>query len=477
MLASVRGAVLNVANVVDCLTTENYNTYQGVASPQAVIAGYVTSQVAFTGSIGSHFTSSGGSTTTINVTAIADGYISVGDTISGGGLTVGTTIVSQTDGTPGGIGHYVTSVITSTGSWPTVGSSTILDVTAVASGILSAGQLFAGAGVTGAPSILLQISGTTGGIGTYRISGSQQTVSPGESMTAIPTLVVTSVLSGAVAAGQYLCCAGVIYGTTVTGTAGSNWAVSASQTIGNPTYPIAMILGAIQLVPESIYVAVAGGAETAVATAIWTKKAPGCAYNGGTTVTVYDTSPPYPPPGVPYSVTFDVATDITIFFAISIANSAAVPSNAAVLIQNAILAAFSGSDGGQRPQLNSTFLASRFYSGIAALGAWARISALTMGSSQATAAVMATSSIAGATLTVGSVTSGTIAIGQQIVGTGVVPGTVITAGSGSSWTVSPGGQTVASTTINAYAVTATSLTMLANQEPVTAAPNIIVTLV
>jgi hypothetical protein len=290
------------------------------------------------------------------------------------------------------------------------------------------------------------------------------------------TLTVSGVTFGAVAIGQFICCPGIATGTYVVSGTGP-YTINTSQTIGSSGSHATMILGAVPLVPNSLYVSVAGGDETAVATAIWTKKAPGCGYNGGTTVTVYDTSPPYAPPGIAYPVTFDVATDITIFFAVSIANSAAVPSNAGVLIQNAILAAFSGSDGGQRPQLNSTFLASRFYSGIAALGAWARISSLTMGSSQATAAVMATSTISGATLTVGSLTSGTIAIGQQITGTGVALGSVITAGSGSTWTVSPSGQTVASTTIDAYAVTATTLTMLANQEPVTAAPNIIVSLV
>jgi hypothetical protein len=163
-----------------------------------------------------------------------------------------------------------------------------------------------------------------------------------------------------------------------------------------------------------------------------------------------------------------------VFFAVTIANSTLVPANAATLIQNAIIAAFSGEDGGSRAQMSSTLLASRYYCGIAALGSWAQITALTMGSTVTTAAVMATSSISGLTLTVGSLTSGTIAIGQQLVGTGVIPGTVIVSGSGSSWSVNIG-QTVASTTIDAYAVNASSVTLLANQEPVTSAANIVVT--
>jgi hypothetical protein len=262
----------------------------------------------------------------------------------------------------------------------------------------------------------------------------------------------------------------------ITGGSGSELDLSTFQTVGTPSAPIEMTLGAVQLLPNSIYVAVAGGTEAAIAQAIWSKKSPGCNYNGNTSVVVYDTSPPYPPPGIPYTVTYETPTDETVFFAVSISNSPLVPANATTLIQNAILAAFSGEDGGSRAQMSSTILASRYYCGIAALGSWAQITALTMGSTITTAAVMATSSISGGTLTVGSLTSGTIAAGQQLVGTGVIPGTVILSGSGSSWTVSPF-QTVASTTIDAYAVTASSVIMLANQEPVTSAVNINVTLV
>ena len=66
----------------------------------------------------------------------------------------------------------------------------------------------------------------------------------------------------------------------------------------NPSATPATI-GGVTLVANSLYVAVTGGTAIDVATAIWSKKAPGCAYNGNTTVVVQDTSsgysPPYPP--------------------------------------------------------------------------------------------------------------------------------------------------------------------------------------
>jgi hypothetical protein len=54
-----------------------------------------------------------GSGTNLTVTTLTSGVIKVGDVaVSGVGIPAGTTIVSQTSGTPGGTGVYVTSVAT-----------------------------------------------------------------------------------------------------------------------------------------------------------------------------------------------------------------------------------------------------------------------------------------------------------------------------------------------------------------------------
>lgn len=135
----------------------------------------------------------------------------------------------------------------------------------------------------------------------------------------------------------------------------------------------------VNIAPHSIYVAVVGGTDLDVATAIWSKKSPGCRYNGNTTVTVEDTSPGYSAPFPSYVVTFQRPADISIKFAVSIANSAMVPADATVQIQNAIIAAFAGTDGGQRASIGSTIYASRFICPINALGPWVQIISMQIG--------------------------------------------------------------------------------------------------
>jgi hypothetical protein len=64
-----------------------------------------------------------GSGTNLTVTGVS-GKILAGDAISGTGVTSGTTIVSQTSGTPGGAGVYVTSMAT-TSSGATISGGSI----------------------------------------------------------------------------------------------------------------------------------------------------------------------------------------------------------------------------------------------------------------------------------------------------------------------------------------------------------------
>lgn len=242
------------------------------------------------------------------------------------------------------------------------------------------------------------------------------------------------------------------------------------NTTGSP-----ITISGVTLAAHSLYVAAVGGDQTAIATAIWSKKAPGCAYNGNTTVTIQDSRSGYSPPFPSYNVTFEIPPALPILFAVNLANSSQVPANAATLIQAAIIAAFSGADGGTRARIGSTLFASRFYAGIAALGSWAQIIRLQIGSSNTPDATF-TGSIAGTTLTVSGVT-GAVAIGQTVMDAAgaVLPGTVITAGSGTTWTVSIT-QTVGSTTMTGSLADLDSVVVNANQEPTINANNIIVTL-
>ena len=240
-------------------------------------------------------------------------------------------------------------------------------------------------------------------------------------------------------------------------------------------------VGGVTLASHSIYVAVVGGTAAAVAQAIWTKKAPGCAYNGNTTVTVYDSSSGYVPPYPSYQVTFQIPASLEVLFAVNIANNPLVPSNAAVLIQNAIISAFAGGDGGPRATIGSTIYASRFYSAIAALGSWVKIISILVGSANSPSASF-TGSIAGGTLTVSAVASGALAVGQTVIdATGsVVVGTTITGlgtGTGGAGTyLLSNSQTVASEAMQSAVASLNSVAVNINQEPVVSAATIALTI-
>ncbi|MFA6903327.1 MAG: hypothetical protein WC236_09615, partial [Gallionellaceae bacterium] len=148
-------------------------------------------------------------------------------------------------------------------------------------------------------------------------------------------------------------------------------------TENNTSSPITIT--GVTLVANSIYVCVQGGVDLDVATAILKKKMPGCNYNGTTTVSVTDANPLYNPNFPTYSVKFQRPTPLAIKFAVSIANSASVPADAGAQIQNAIISAFSGGDGGPRARIGSTLFASRYYSTIAVLGSWAQIISVQIG--------------------------------------------------------------------------------------------------
>lgn len=145
----------------------------------------------------------------------------------------------------------------------------------------------------------------------------------------------------------------------------------------------AKTIGGVLLYPNSIYAAVVGGDPQEVARAIWSKKAPGCSYNGNTTVIVYDKSEGYAPPYPEYQVAFQRPAPLSIKFAINIVNSTLVPSDALAQIQTAIISAFAGEDGGPRARTGGRVLASRFYAPVANLGPWAQIVSIEIGSGSA----------------------------------------------------------------------------------------------
>ena len=184
---------------------------------------------------------------------------------------------------------------------------------------------------------------------------------------------------------------------------------------------------------HSLYVAVSGGNADEIARAIWTKKAPGCAMTGNTTVTVYDDQSGYDPPLPSYQIKFTVPDQLPIVFSVGLVDNPQIPANGAELIQDAIISAFAGGDGGQRARIGSTIYASRFYAPVAALGSWVQIVSIDIGSLNTPDAAF-TGSIGGtgqSTMVVSALASGTLSAGQYVFGTaggtGVTLGTVIIA--------------------------------------------------
>lgn len=118
------------------------------------------------------------------------------------------------------------------------------------------------------------------------------------------------------------------------------------------------------LIANSLVVSAVGGADADVAKAIWSKKPPGCAYNGNTTVQVNDNN--YNPP-VPYNVKFLRPTATPIYFVVQIKNSVLLPTNIVQLVKNAVLQSFNGQDGGTSITVGGSSYSGRYYANINAV--------------------------------------------------------------------------------------------------------------
>lgn len=138
-------------------------------------------------------------TTVLTVSAVGAGVLHVGQVLSGSGVTAGTTIVSLGTGT-GGTGTYNVSVSQTASSTTITATGTTLDVTAVGSGALYAGDPISGTGVTAGSSIVAQLTGTPGGIGTYSLSVGQQFASA--TVTALGAQETSWVVESTAAAGE-----------------------------------------------------------------------------------------------------------------------------------------------------------------------------------------------------------------------------------------------------------------------------------
>ena len=153
-------------------------------------------QATATASIGAAGTGTGTGTSLVltSVTGTIHPGTAASASISGTGVPVSTWIVSQASGTTGGAGTYITNQATTASSAAITVTSTTMDVSAVATGTLTAGQEVTGSGWTVGTFITTGGTGT-GGTGTYIVTQGQHVVS--EAVTLVmPTCTYDSVSGG-----------------------------------------------------------------------------------------------------------------------------------------------------------------------------------------------------------------------------------------------------------------------------------------
>jgi hypothetical protein len=139
---------------------------EDTGAPQMQATNSFTGSIGFTGT-GSLATVGGqGQLTLVTVTGAS--IVTIGDVVSGTGVVSGTTITGLVSGTPSAIGAvYSLSAVPTTESTEAITTaSSVLNITAVADGGLSIGDTISGTNVTAGTQIASFITGT-GGIGTY----------------------------------------------------------------------------------------------------------------------------------------------------------------------------------------------------------------------------------------------------------------------------------------------------------------------
>ena len=243
--------------------------------------------------------------------------------------------------------------------------------------------------------------------------------------------------------------------------------------------PTIQVIGGYTLAANSLYVAAIGGSDEDVAAAILSKKSPGCVYNGNTEVTIESDNPAYSPPVPSYLVKFERPAALPILFDVQMTNNGQVPADAVTQVQDAIIAAFNGTDGGARARIGATVYASRYVTPVVLLGSWAQIQSMLVGSTNSSSASFQ-ASIAGTVMTVGSVTAGALATGQTVIADRVADGTQIESQAGGS----PGSvgtynlsisQTVANRNMKSAVAASASQTVNIDQNPTISRENIAVT--
>lgn len=169
--ATFTSGTINLSTAVSfstaaALIQTGLNAFDGVTtSATTIAAGTATNSTAasITGNI-------------LTVGAVVTGTFVVGGVLSGTGVTTGTTILNQLTGTTGGAGTYTVDRVQTVATTTITQTYGLMTVGAMTSGYLAPGQTISGGTTAVGTKIVSQVSGTTGGAGTYITSGGAQTV-------------------------------------------------------------------------------------------------------------------------------------------------------------------------------------------------------------------------------------------------------------------------------------------------------------
>lgn len=202
-----------------------------------------------TAAMGASFT--GEITTNVLTASALTGYLTPGDILAGVGVTPGTVLGAQLTGTPGAAGTYtVTHGDLSSVAMTT--TSTVLVVSAVLRGALQLDSIPTGGGLAASRTVTAFLAGT-GGVGRYTISGAAQSSASGTKLADTNVMDVTAVSSGVIAPGDVLGAPPATAGTQVvvqlTGTPGGigTYRISAAQNFASGAVGVAGIATAFRV--------------------------------------------------------------------------------------------------------------------------------------------------------------------------------------------------------------------------------------
>lgn len=106
----------------------------------------------------------------LTVTAVGSGVVYPGTTISGTSVASGTKVVEQLSGTAGGVGTYAVSIPEQTVASTTIsGTYGVFTAGGTIVGTFGVGNTLTGSGISATTVITQQLTGTTGGAGTYAV--------------------------------------------------------------------------------------------------------------------------------------------------------------------------------------------------------------------------------------------------------------------------------------------------------------------